>query len=79
MVSIANVQGLSDGNQILGTFPNLIQSEIIFQGKTNIFSVGFPRSFFVKLFFYHKKRISRKVTEFQDILYVKTYIVPSNP
>ncbi|MCR4610953.1 MAG: hypothetical protein K5644_03550 [Lachnospiraceae bacterium] len=36
MGSITNIQNLSDGNQILGSFPNLKSSQINFKGKNNI-------------------------------------------
>ena len=36
MVSINNIQGLSNGNQILGEFPNLKNSTINFKGTNNI-------------------------------------------
>lgn len=36
MVSINDIQGLEDGNQILGVFPNLKNSKICFKGTNNI-------------------------------------------
>ncbi|MBE5951049.1 MAG: hypothetical protein E7260_05570 [Lachnospiraceae bacterium] len=36
MISIQNIEGLANGNQILGTFPVLKNSEIKFSGKNNI-------------------------------------------
>lgn len=36
MAAITNIQGLSDGNQIQGTFPDLTDSRITFTGKNNI-------------------------------------------
>ncbi len=36
MATVTNITGLSGGNQILGTFPEMIDSKIIFKGKNNI-------------------------------------------
>ncbi len=36
MAAVTNIAGLSDGNQILGTFPEMIDSNITFKGKNNI-------------------------------------------
>ncbi len=36
MLTVTNIQGLSEGNQVRGTFPDLIDSKIVFKGKNNI-------------------------------------------